>query len=207
MKWVASERNGVHHSAVKLQLFQIILAQWLTRARVRRDWQPAVFCPIFVVLFCKLKHKTRIFRTRNNSVSQWPGPAEDWPLFRRIIRCSARPSTLCAPWARRAALALRPISGRAGECWPIRGLAHSPRCHQPIISQLDPCPLQLGNQSSSSPFTSNFVPRLRISFAVHRVHFPHEILLNLKLCCSISSPLYSWPRVTRMHHCFSFRCS
>ena len=43
-------------------------------------------CPIFVVLFCKLKHKTGILRARNNSVSQWCGAAEDWSVFRCISR-------------------------------------------------------------------------------------------------------------------------
>ena len=51
-------------------------------------------CPIFVVLFCKLKHKTRILRARNNSVSQWCGAAEDWSVFRCISRRRAQQRAL-----------------------------------------------------------------------------------------------------------------
>ena len=51
-------------------------------------------CPIFVVLFCKLKHKTGILRARNNSVSQWCGAAEDWCVFRCISRRRAQQRAL-----------------------------------------------------------------------------------------------------------------
>ena len=83
LKWVATEGNGVHHTAVKLQLFQIILAWWLTTARLNS--QVSLFYPIFVVLFCKLKHKTQIFRTRNNSVSQLCRVAEDWSVLCLLV--------------------------------------------------------------------------------------------------------------------------
>ena len=102
LKWVATEGNGVHHTAVKLQLFQIILAWWLTTARLNS--QVSLFYPIFVVLFCKLKHKTRILRARNNSVSQLCRVAEDWSVLcllagadcgsQRVVKC---PTVLSSP--------------------------------------------------------------------------------------------------------------
>ena len=90
---VATERNGVHHCEAgrpeKSRLFRIILADDYARPR-----HSPFLCPIFVVLFCKLKHKTGILRARNNSVSQWCGAAEDWSVFRCISRRRAQQRAL-----------------------------------------------------------------------------------------------------------------
>ena len=151
LKWVATEGNGVHHTAVKLQLFQIILAWWLTTARLNS--QVSLFYPIFVVLFCKLKHKTQIFRTRNNSVSQLCRVAEDWPVLCLLAWLSVWPGLTVAPsawWSvpqcspvlstTQAEDQSQPAFSRHG---PIRDRAALPAFLQPILPRWDASHLRL----------------------------------------------------------------
>ena len=153
LKWVATEGNGVHHTAVKLQLFQIILAWWLTTARLNS--QVSLFYPIFVVLFCKLKHKTQIFRTRNNSVSQLCRVAEDWSVLCLLAWAERGRGSLWLTGLRdlpaRGDVSHRetetdtnsqsePASTRRG---PIRGRAAQPGFLQPILPGSDASHLRL----------------------------------------------------------------
>ena len=172
LKWVATEGNGVHHTAVKLQLFQIILAWWLTTARLNS--QVSFFYPIFVVLFCKLKHKTKIFRTRNNSVSQLCRVAEDWSVLCLLVW----PGSVAGEWDRAALY----LPARVVMCptvllpGPITALllfarTNQSRCATDLLSAANAA--QLGCVSSPPSDLISLiswqsiilVSRLRISFA------------------------------------------
>ena len=90
---VATERNGVHHCEAadpKNPDYSELFSPMVTPGPRHSPF----LCPIFVVLFCKLKHKTGILRARNNSVSQWCGAAEDWSVFRCISRRRAQQRAL-----------------------------------------------------------------------------------------------------------------
>ena len=101
-------------------------------------------CPIFVVLFCKLKHKTGILRARNNSVSQWCGAAEDWSVFRCISRRRAQQRALQPQ--------LRQWEGFWPGAQPIRGQPGGQQGIRPTGVEVmwRPVPRRPGTQSSSS---------------------------------------------------------
>ena len=148
LKWVATEGNGVHHTAVKLQLFQIILAWWLTTARLNS--QVSLFYPIFVVLFCKLKHKTQIFRTRNNSVSQLCRVAEDWSVLCLLAwaqcgrgRLRDLPARGDVSHREREAASNNQSERASTRLGPIRDRAAQPGFLQPILPGSDASHLRL----------------------------------------------------------------
>ena len=94
------------------------------------------FCPIFLVLFCKLKHKTGIFRVRNNSVSQRCGVAEDWRVFRCISRLLLPPAARISPASQSEAAwpQVRPMAGRQAAHSSAQPITDRPRL-RPVEAQ------------------------------------------------------------------------
>ena len=200
LEWVATEGDGVHHGGGQSRLFRIIPACWLTLPPHSPDWlscQPAFFCPIFVVLFCKLKHKTEIFRTRNNSVSQSRGAAEDWSLFRSLSGRAVRQlpgerGTAAPPRPRRAA--------RTARGWPIGARPRTDPANKHAGGRVAAGRVSAANTSRGwAVVASPRKPMIPISwpgpdhgsltinniFCYSRVHFPHEQLLNLSFSPSM----------------------
>ena len=111
LEGVAAKGNWVHHCSVDprnrdySELFSLMITPGPRHS--------PFLCPIFVVLFCKLKHKTGILRARNNSVSQWCGAAEDWSVFRCISRRRAQQRALHSGSANESAAGRVPSQSQA----------------------------------------------------------------------------------------------
>ena len=111
---------------------------------------PAEFlCPIFRLLFCELKHKTGIFRTRNNSVSQQCGVAEDWSVFRSLSRA---PGPRCLP-AWHHCLPDWPITKQQRRDRPMASERAAAARYWPMKRDRNEVFLRPRSQSSTSPFS------------------------------------------------------
>ena len=135
LEGVATEGDGVHHPLSRPRVIRII-PNYSRPMITPRPRHTEFFCPIFLVLFCKLKHKTGIFRVRNNSVSQRCGVAEDWRVFRCISRLLLPPAARISPASQSEAAwpEVRPMAGPQAAPSSAQPITDRPRL-RPVEAQ------------------------------------------------------------------------